>query len=170
MDIDRALEALLEKTAAEAIGESVKSGGNEGAGLRALRNTDSVSDLTARLFSDPRVDAYAQALVSQLPQSTAPREELIDKLDEARMTTPLWDHQREALERWHTNTQRGYVDMATATGKTVLGLAALALRYGALHPQDREESAILAGDSDAPEVPDDPAVLIVAGNDLILEQ
>jgi superfamily II DNA or RNA helicase len=170
MDIDRALEALLEKTAAAAIDESVKSGGNEGSGLRALRDTDSVSDLTARLFSDPRVDAYAQALVNQLPETDASREELIDKLDEARMTTPLWDHQREALERWHANGQRGYVDMATATGKTVLGLAAMALRYGALHPQDLDSSSALTQRQGAPEVPSQPTVLIVAGNDLILDQ
>lgn len=167
MDIDRALEALLEKTATTAIEESVKSGGNEGAGLRTLRDTDSVSDLTARLFSDPSVDAYAQALVNQLPGSTASREDLIKKLDEARMTTPLWDHQREALERWHNNDQRGYVDMATATGKTVLGLAAIALRYGELHPADRDGSAF---GSKRPSGPDDPTVLIVAGNELLLDQ
>lgn len=170
MDIDRALEALLEKTAAAAIGESVKSGANDGAGLRSLRDTDSVSDLTARLFSDPSVDAYAQALVDQLPRSTADQQDLIDKLDEARMTTPLWDHQREALERWHANQQRGYVDMATATGKTVLGLATIALRYGALHPSDRAASSQLSSKENVPEIPDDPTVLIVAGNDLILDQ
>lgn len=170
MDIDRALEALLEKTAATAIEESVKSGANDGAGLRSLRDTDSVSDLTARLFSDPRVDAYAQALVDQLPRSTADQEDLIDKLDEARMTTPLWEHQREALERWHKNSQRGYVDMATATGKTVLGLAAIAVRYGALHPSDRSSSSKLRSRDDVPEKADHPRVLIVAGNDLILNQ
>ncbi len=170
MDIDRALEALLEKTAAAAIEESVKSGANDGAGLRSLRDTDSVSDLTARLFSDPRVDAYAQALVDQLPRSTADQQDLIDKLDEARMTTPLWDHQREALERWHANSQRGYVDMATATGKTVLGLAAIALRYGSLHPSDRSSSSKLRSRDDVPEIATHPRVLIVAGNDLILNQ
>ncbi len=170
MDIDRALEALLEKTAAAAIGESVKSNANDGAGLRSLRDTDSASDLTARLFSDPRVDAYAQALVDQLPRSRADQQDLIEKLDEARMTTPLWDHQREALERWHANRQRGYVDMATATGKTVLGLATIALRYGALHPSDSSASTRLRTTEDIPETPDDPTVLIVAGNELILDQ
>lgn len=170
LDIDRALEALLEKTAASAIDESIQSGRNEGAGLRALRDTNSVSDLTVRLFSDPRVDAYAQSLMSQLPGSNVSRDELIDKLDEARMTTPLWDHQREALERWHQNDQRGYVDMATATGKTVLGLAAIALRYGALHPKDLEEAPTLRDTTSQPAIPDTPSVLIVAGTDLILDQ
>lgn len=170
LDIDRALEALLEKTAASAIDESIQSGRNEGAGLRALRNTNSVSDLTVRLFSDPRVDAYAQSLMSQLPGSKISRDDLIDKLDEARMTTPLWDHQREALKRWHENSQRGYVDMATATGKTVLGLAAIALRYGALHPKDLEEAPVLQNTTAQPEIPSDPSVLIVAGTDLILDQ
>jgi len=170
MDIDRAVEALLEKTAASAIADSVKSDANDGAGLRSLRETDSVSDLTARLFSDPSVDAYAQALVDQLPKSTADQDDLVDKLDEAVMTTPLWEHQREALERWHKNRQRGYVDMATATGKTVLGLATIALRYGTLHPSDRSKSSRLHTTDDIPETPDHPTVLIVAGNDLILGQ
>lgn len=58
MDIDRTLKALLEQAAA-AIEWSVKSGGNEGSDLRVLRNTDSVSEPTARLFSDPPVAAYA---------------------------------------------------------------------------------------------------------------
>ena len=170
MDIDRALEALLEKTAAAAIERSVKSGGNDGAGLRALRDTDSVSDLTARLFSDPRVDAYAQALVDQIPASDTESAELVEQLDEARMTTPLWNHQREALERWHTNQQRGYVDMATATGKTVLGLAAIALRYGSLHPTDTSEAPELRDTSDIPAAGTRPRVLIVAGTELLLGQ
>lgn len=170
MDIDRALEALLEKKAAAAIDRSVKAGGNEGAGLRALRDTDSVSDLTARLFSDPRVGAYAQALVDLVPDADVGRDELIDQLDEARMTTPLWNHQREALERWHANGQRGYVDMATATGKTVLGLAALALRYGALHPNDFQESDVFEATEHAPQPPNNPKALIVAGTGLLLDQ
>ncbi len=170
MDIDRALEALLEKNATSAIDRSIKSGGNQGAGLRSLRDTDSVSDLAARLFSDPRVGAYAQALIDLLPESDVGRAELITQLDEAQMTTPLWPHQREALQRWHANGQRGHVDMATATGKTVLGLAAVALRYGSLHPTDTNEAESLERSSNVPPVPEQPRVLIVAGSDLLLDQ
>lgn len=170
MDIDRALEAILEKKATVAIERSLKPGGNAGAGLRPLRDTDSVSDLTARLFSDPRVDAYAQVFVNLVLEEDADRDELVTQLDEARMTTPLWNHQREALKRWHENNQSGYVDMATATGKTVLGLAALALRYGSLHPTDTTMAEALTMSDDAPDVPDQPKVLVVAGNKLLLDQ
>lgn len=171
MDIDRALEAITEKTAAAAIEESVKTGGEAGAGLRSLRGTDSVGELTARLFSDPRVDAYAQALIDRLPGSRASRADLVEQLDAPRMTTPLWTHQREALARWQDNGQFGYVDMATATGKTVLGLAALSLRYDTLHPTDRAALDVPTEGADStPDVPSDPRVLIVAGTDLILDQ
>jgi hypothetical protein len=63
MDIDRALEAFLEKQAASAIDQSSYRDKNAGAGLRTLRNTDSVADLTLKLFSDPSADAYAEQLL-----------------------------------------------------------------------------------------------------------
>ncbi len=175
MDIDRALEALLEKQAATAITDSVKSDGTAGAGLRPLRDTDSVAELTATLFSDPRIDSYVQALIDNLPGSSVEHDELIRKLDEPRMTTPLWDHQRHALQRWHWNGQRGYVNMATATGKTVLGLGAIARRYGDLHPSFEERITDEPPDPvdeivEPPSVPESPRVLIIAGNDLLITQ
>ncbi|MFC7072646.1 DEAD/DEAH box helicase family protein [Halovenus rubra] len=166
MDIDRALEAFLEKQAASAIDRSTYRDKNAGAGLRTLRNTDSVADLTLKLFSDPSTDAYAEQLLENLPDSTAESDELLRQLDEPRMTTPLWGHQRTALNNWIKNDQRGYVDMATATGKTVLGLAAIAYRYGELHPADLEWG--LTGESNR--VDERPRVLIVAGNEVILKQ
>jgi superfamily II DNA or RNA helicase len=166
MDIDRALEAFLEKQAASAIDRSSYRDKNAGAGLRTLRNTDSVADLTLKLFSDPSTDAYAEQLLENLPDSTAESDELLRQLDEPRMTTPLWGHQRTALSNWVENDQRGYVDMATATGKTVLGLAAIAYRYGELHPADREWGLT----SESNRVDERPRVLIVAGNEVILKQ
>nr|WP_303647908.1 DEAD/DEAH box helicase family protein [Haloarchaeobius amylolyticus] len=76
--------------------------------------------------------------------------------------TPLWHHQLEALRAWQKAGYRGYADMATATGKTVLGLAAIALRYGHLHPIDDVEGQRDQQGTDT--------VLIVAHSDLILEQ
>ncbi len=98
------------------------------------------------------------------------------------MTTPLWDHQREALRKWVEHDCKGYVDMATATGKTVLGLAAVALLYGQLHPDDATTIFSENGDDNVLEETDyrqylsvtvDQAharVLVVAGQELILEQ
>ena len=87
-------------------------------------------------------------------------------MDEPQMMTPLWDHQRDALEKWCEHDNRGYVDMATATGKTVFGLGALALQYGESHPDDQRNGGLMkqrdtSGSDD---------VLIVAHSELILEQ
>nr|WP_281361551.1 DUF5797 family protein [Natronomonas gomsonensis] len=80
--------------------------------------------------------------------------------------TPLWAHQRDALQKWWEHDQRGYVDMATATGKTVLGLSAIALQYGELHPDDQS----IGGLTDTTDSSGSDDVLIVAHSDLILEQ
>jgi superfamily II DNA or RNA helicase len=80
--------------------------------------------------------------------------------------TPLWEHQRDALSSWLDAGRRGYVDMATATGKTVLGLAGIASQFGALHPLD-EDLDIDGGTEHGSGKSD---VLIIAHNALILEQ
>lgn len=184
-DVDRAIEAIVEKQATAAIGESSRSDANDGAGLRMLSDSDSTADLIARLFSDPTVTAYAAELFDQLPDGDTPSDSLAHLLDSPQLTTPLWDHQRKALKSWVEAGQRGYVNMATATGKTVLGLAAIATRYrdlspsgaGGLHPVD---SRLLEADTarssfnesfnSGPDIESTPRVLIVAGNDLLLSQ
>lgn len=88
---------------------------------------------------------------------------LIEKLEEPLMTTTLWEHQNDALMEWLDNDFFGYVDMGTATGKTVLGLAALALLYGELHPEDQTPTTKGIKKRDG-------KVLIVAHDHLILEQ
>lgn len=164
MDIDRAVEALVEKAAVEALDRSVRVDGNDGAGLRQLRGSHSASDLLLKLFSDPRVEAYSDSLIDIVTDMEPAEGSLLSWLDEPIMTTPLWQHQQEALENWIEHGQFGYVDMATATGKTVLGLAAIATRYGRLHPVDTQV------------VPDDlsgetnPHILVVAGTDVLLTQ
>jgi superfamily II DNA or RNA helicase len=37
----------------------------------------------------------------------------------------LWTHQQEAIDAWERNDHQGIIEMATATGKTVVGLAAI---------------------------------------------
>lgn len=166
IDIDRALEAFLEKQATNAIDRSSHRDRNAGAGVRQLRDTDSVSDLIMRLFSAASINSFAGQLMQELPKSTTESEELLRQIDAPDMTTPLWEHQRTAMRKWIDQEQLGYVDMATATGKTVLGLAAIAYRYGKLHPADRVQG--LRGDEVT--VDGRPHVLIVAGNDVLLKQ
>lgn len=164
MDIDRAVEALVEKAAVEALEQSARVDGNDGAGLRQLRGSNSASDLILKLFSDPRVEAYADSLIDIVTNTSPTKDGLLARLDEPKMTTPLWQHQQEAIRNWFENDQLGYVDMATATGKTVLGLTAIAARYGNLHPVDNH---IL---HDNMEKSNDPRILIVAGNEVLLSQ
>jgi len=84
----------------------------------------------------------------------------IREIEKPVMVTELWEHQRDALGKWLGNDCIGYVNMATATGKTVLGISAMASLYGNLHPVDKDlEQTIPGGD-----------VLIVANTKLVLEQ
>jgi len=50
------------------------------------------------------------------------KEQIIEKP----MVLPqLWPHQKEALNHWRKNKRYGIIEMATATGKTLVGLAAI---------------------------------------------
>jgi hypothetical protein len=52
----------------------------------------------------------------------------------------LWKNQQEGLERWLDNGKKGILEMATATGKTVAGIAAIAHLCG-----DRPDASERAG-------------------------
>jgi len=153
-DIQRAITAVLEKLMSDAHGQFDP---------HLSEGINSTADILMQLFSDPDVAEHAKDIVDRFEETY--NRGLLAKLDEPQMMTPLWDHQRDALANWAAAEYRGYADMATATGKTVLGLAAIALRYGGLHPFD--------ADIDRQRVPTSDRkaeVLIVAHNDLILEQ
>ncbi len=90
-------------------------------------------------------------------------ESLLNKLQQPLMTTKLWPHQEKALSEWINNNMAGYVDMATATGKTVLGLGTIASLYGELHPDDQGMVSSISKQSRE-------EVLIVAHDTLVLEQ
>lgn len=158
----RAIEAAVNK----ALVESINSGEIDEGELETIRLPESatVSTLVSEVFCRPRNEAYIDLLLETI--KTSGTTGLLDHLDEPRMVTPLWNHQFEALEEWIKNDCRGYVDMATATGKTVLGLATIAHHFGALHPQDRglvKENLIPDSDTRA-------TVLVIAHRDLILDQ
>ena len=154
-DLNRAIEAIIEKLATRAAQTAT--------GRQQLQAPEAVTDILQQLFSDPSTVAYADELMTAIDNIDM-QEGLLGHLDRPQMVTPLWDHQREALANWYDAGKQGYVDMATATGKTVLGLAAIAQQFGDLHPYDAES------------IPDESAgprpekVLIVAGQDLLLEQ
>ncbi len=71
----------------------------------------------------------------------------------------LWKNQQEGLERWLDNGKKGILEMATATGKTVAGIAAIAHLCG-----DRPDA------SDQTPVTDDANIMVVAHSNAILSQ
>ncbi|WP_049996222.1 DEAD/DEAH box helicase [Halococcus sediminicola] len=74
------------------------------------------------------------------------------------MVTP-WKNQRDGLNRWLENDQKGILEMATATGKTVAGIAAIAYLCGDLPEHPDQEPAT-----------NDAKILVVAHSNAILKQ
>ena len=153
-DTQQAVSAVLEKILSDTAESKVTPNLGEA--------SHSTADLLIQMLSDPivaeRVDDVLDAF------EDAYHSGLLAKLDQAQMMTPLWTHQREAIEEWLAAGSKGYVDMATATGKTVLGLAAMAVHYGSLHPVDADIDIERTSDTSKSDI------LVVAHNDLILEQ
>ena len=155
-DVEKATEAVIEKTLTREVGGDLNVSFNlSGA---------TVSDITMQLFNNEAIASNVDLLLSEFKNSAS--RGLLSLLDKPQMMTPLWGHQRDALQKWWKNDQRGYVDMATATGKTVLGLSAIALQYGELHPDDQGIGGLTNNSHSSGS--DD--ILIVAHSDLILEQ
>ena len=71
----------------------------------------------------------------------------------------LWDNQEEGLNKWLDNGRHGILEMATATGKTVAGIAAIA-----------ECCGVLPEDPDHEPRTDDAKIMIVAHSNAILKQ
>lgn len=151
-NVQQAVEAVLEKLLTRETGRDFST--------QAQQDTSSIADIVMELFSRDAVAREADTLVDEFEASLS--RGLLARLDEPQMMTPLWDHQLDALRAWKSAGYRGYADMATATGKTVLGLAAIALRYGSLHPKDDLSASQKTSSRER--------VLIVAHSDLILEQ
>jgi superfamily II DNA or RNA helicase len=172
LNISQALGAVLRKM--EVTDAAIANPSGASTSLPEFRNAKSASDLILRLLSDPEVEGYGTHLIETVTSDNVTQNQLISILDRPQMVTRLWEHQREALQKWYHAGQTGYVDMATATGKTVLGIAAIAARFGQLHPEDQE----LIIESDKSRLTDHeqakshsgPCVLIVASNNIILNQ
>ena len=155
-DVEKATEAVIEKILTRHVGEDLS--------VSFDLSGATVSDITTQLFNNEAIASNVDLLLTEFENSAS--QGLLSLLDKPQMMTPLWSHQRDALEKWWENDQRGYVDMATATGKTVLGLSVIALQYGELHPDDQS----IGGIADTTNSSDSDDVLIVAHSDLILEQ
>lgn len=138
-------------------------------------DVNSAHELVAQLTETPEL---ANQLESALPNPSS-RESLTDQLGHIDLTTELWDHQLEALASWIDDGMTGYVNMATATGKTVLGLAAVAYTLsatdvnnptslGSLHPADQDSlEEACSGTVEKPPADRPGDVLIVTTDNLL---
>lgn len=73
-------------------------------------------ELFTRLVESGRLKEFADRL--------ARRDEIARLSTRPMLLYPLWDHQKIALEAWLRRGGKGILEMATATGKTMVGLAA----------------------------------------------
>lgn len=153
-DTQQVITAVLEKILSDTAESTVRPNITEA--------SNSTADILIQMLSDPLVADRVEDVLDAFED--AYHSGLLAKLDYPQMMTPLWTHQRDAIEQWLATGSQGYVDMATATGKTVLGLAAIAVHYGALHPLDDDLDLDRTSESEKSDV------LVVAHNDLILEQ
>jgi superfamily II DNA or RNA helicase len=160
----RAIEAVINKS----LVESIEEGEIDTRDLETIRlpESASVSTLVSEVFCRPRNEAYIDLLLDNVKDNRRSTSSLLEHLEAPRMVTPLWQHQRDALDSWLAHDCRGYVDMATATGKTVLGLAAVAHHFGALHPDDRG----LTNERLRPDTNGRETVIVIAHRDLVLDQ
>lgn len=86
-------------------------------------------------------------------------EDIMARLTEPVLMVSLWDNQVEGLNQWLDNQREGILEMATATGKTVAGIAAIAYLCGTLPDRPAHE----------PET-DDATIMVVAHSNAILAQ
>lgn len=96
-------------------------------------------------------------VVEQL--SDASKREVFESLSYPVLMVDLWKNQREGLECWLDNDCQGILEMATATGKTVAGIAAIAHLCGDLpsYPEQRPQTT-------------DAQISIIAHSNAILSQ
>jgi hypothetical protein len=86
-------------------------------------------------------------------------EAALSRLHRPVLMVSLWDNQDEGLNEWLSNGRHGILEMATATGKTVAGIAAIAECCGYLPDDPTHEPWS-----------DDATIMIVAHSNAILKQ
>lgn len=97
-------------------------------------------------------------------------EEIEDSLAKIQLADELWPHQRKALKRWLGEYDKtGYVKMATASGKTVLGIAAIVCTAAAEDDWMHENDDIM-DDIETESVPSGSDFLVIMDSNLLKNQ
>lgn len=110
-------------------------------------------------------DAFSdQELLHALLEETSALESVekdgaMAKLHQPVLMVSLWDNQQAGLDRWRQNGREGILEMATATGKTVVGIAAICELCGVM-PDDSEHEPRTKN----------AEILVVAHSNAILKQ
>jgi len=98
-DVRKATEAVIEKLLTRHAGDNL-AGSIEVTG-------GTVADIATQLFKNETVASNLDVLLREFEESAS--KGLLALMDEPQMMTPLWDHQRDALEKWCENDGRGSV-------------------------------------------------------------
>ncbi|WP_435126025.1 DEAD/DEAH box helicase [Halobaculum sp. D14] len=119
------------------------------------------SAVQQEIYADSDLLQQLQGAVDEY-QETA-YDELVDSLRYPVLMVTLWKNQRKGLERWLDAGRWGVLEMATATGKTVAGIAAIAHLCGVLPNHDFDEF-------NGPYRSADADIAVVAHSNAILSQ
>ncbi len=105
-------------------------------------------------------DSLISALVEEAKALSGARKEGVRRqLLEPVLMVTLWDNQREGLQEWLDADREGILEMATATGKTVAGIGAVAHLCGELPDRPDHEPRT-----------EDANIMVVAHSNAILSQ
>lgn len=113
------------------------------------------------LYEDTELLTELQAALEEY--NDFDHEALVDSLQYPVLMVSLWRNQREGLHYWLDAGREGTLEMATATGKTVAGIAAIAHLCGVLPNHDFDEWGSDVRTEDA-------SIAVVAHSNAILSQ
>jgi len=100
------------------------------------------------------------ALLNQADElGSMSRDAAMSRLHRPVLMVSLWDNQEKGLYKWLDHGRHGILEMATATGKTVAGIAAIAECCGVLPEDPNHEPRT-----------DDAKIMVVAHSNAILKQ
>lgn len=117
-------------------------------------------DVSNSLGGDQGTDSLVEALVQETESLGNMEPSGIEEyLSAPILMVTLWDNQREGLNEWLDADKEGILEMATATGKTVVGIAAIAHLCGELPDHPNVDPST-----------DNAQIMVVAHSNAILNQ
>ncbi|WP_255494056.1 DUF5797 family protein [Halarchaeum sp. CBA1220] len=113
------------------------------------------------VYGDSNLLSELQSAVDEYNELN--HDDLIDSLKYPVLMVSLWKNQREGLKEWLSAGRHGVLEMATATGKTVAGIGAIAHLCGVLPNHDLDVWG-------ADERTEDASIAVIAHSNAILSQ